>query len=122
MIVAGKFKISKELSENAKSVITMFQIKSPKDRLGANGFDEIKSHPFFSQINWENLKKKEIAPPFIPTTSDRNLKHKDQFQIYQPTPEHSSEVNCITDYTYWTYEEKEAMLKFQNQQLKENIF
>jgi len=33
-------------------------------RLGYNGADEIKSHPFFKNIDWENIKK--ITPPFIP--------------------------------------------------------
>jgi hypothetical protein len=30
--------------------------KEPKYRLGAGGADDIKKHPFFSDINWEMLE------------------------------------------------------------------
>ncbi len=33
-------------------------------RLGYNGADEIKAHPFFKKINWDNIKKTKA--PFIP--------------------------------------------------------
>ena len=29
------------------------------DRLGANGVDEIKAHPFFRNVNWSELRKQE---------------------------------------------------------------
>jgi hypothetical protein len=31
------------------------------ERLGRNGVEEIKSHPFFDNIDWNNLRKKK--PP-----------------------------------------------------------
>ena len=33
-------------------------------RLGVNGADEVKRHPFFKGINWNNMKSHN--PPFIP--------------------------------------------------------
>ena len=36
----------------------------PKQRLGANGAHEVKNHPFFADINWDNLMEEE--PPFVP--------------------------------------------------------
>lgn len=35
------------------------------ERLGVNNMDEIKKHPFFKNIDWEKLAKKEIKPPEI---------------------------------------------------------
>ena len=29
----------------------------PKDRLGVNGINEIKNHPFFESINWDTFMK-----------------------------------------------------------------
>lgn len=37
--------------------------------LGAEGMSEIKSHPFFSTIDWDKLFHKKIDPPFKPAVS-----------------------------------------------------
>lgn len=38
--------------------------KNQEKRLGYNrGASEIKIHPFFSDVNWEKLLRKEITPP-----------------------------------------------------------
>lgn len=44
--------------------------RDPTKRLGYNGFDEIKNHPWFKDINWEALYKKEVIPPFRPNVKD----------------------------------------------------
>ena len=51
------------LSREAEDLIFKL-INSPKRRLGANGAEEIKSHPFFYGFNWDNILN--IKPPFIP--------------------------------------------------------
>lgn len=33
-------------------------------RLGRNGADEIKAHPFFKSLDWDSLR--ELTPPYIP--------------------------------------------------------
>ncbi|KAI3638835.1 hypothetical protein MIR68_003333 [Amoeboaphelidium protococcarum] len=52
----------------AKSLITALLDRDPKTRLGSGPTDgeEIKKHPFFKNINWDNLYKKQMAPPFKP--------------------------------------------------------
>ena len=42
--------------------------RDPSRRLGAGPDDaeEVKRHPFFSDINWDRLAKKSIPPPFKP--------------------------------------------------------
>lgn len=40
--------------------------KDFKKRLGHNGADEIKKHPWFDRINWQALKSKKVKAPFIP--------------------------------------------------------
>lgn len=39
-------------------------IADPKERLGVNGVEEIKAHPFFIGINWSRLRDKKS--PYIP--------------------------------------------------------
>merc|ERR1712088_131407 len=46
--------------------------KKPKKRLGSgfDDFQEIKDHPFFNSINWDDLLEKKITPPFNPNVKD----------------------------------------------------
>ena len=37
--------------------------KEPKQRLGFNDKNEIKNHPFFQDIDFEKVLKKEYTPP-----------------------------------------------------------
>jgi Protein kinase C terminal domain. len=40
---------------------------------------EIKKHPFFEQINWQSLYKKEIPAPFLPNVNGpRDLRYFDK--------------------------------------------
>jgi hypothetical protein len=36
---------------------------------GPNGTKNIRNHPFFAGINWDDLYNKKIAPPFRPNVS-----------------------------------------------------
>ena len=56
-----------KVSEDAKNLINKLLEKDPGTRLGRKGLQEIKKHPFFSGINFEDLKKKKHKAPFKPT-------------------------------------------------------
>lgn len=47
-------------------ICAKFLDKDPKTRLGANGAEEIKAHPFFKDIDWELVMSDRIKPPFRP--------------------------------------------------------
>lgn len=36
-------------------------------RLGLNGPDEVKSHPWIKDYPWDKLLRKEIDPPYKPS-------------------------------------------------------
>jgi serine/threonine protein kinase len=38
--------------------------KDPQKRLGSNGTIEIRNHPFFDDIDWEELEARNITPEF----------------------------------------------------------
>ena len=48
--------------------------RRPSSRLGIDGMDEIKSHPWFQGIDWSDLENKDIISPFIP--KGRNFKQR----------------------------------------------
>ena len=58
------------VSDNAKKLISKLLIKDSGARLGRKGLNEIKSHPFFSGINFEDLKKKKMKASFKPTIDE----------------------------------------------------
>ena len=53
----------KIISKEAQKLIYDF-LEYKDKRLGLNGIDEIKKHPFFKNFNWDNVRN--TKPPFIP--------------------------------------------------------
>ncbi|KAJ6812935.1 putative serine/threonine protein kinase IRE4 isoform X1 [Iris pallida] len=53
-----------DMSYEAKDLIDRFLNQDQDLRLGANGASEVKAHPFFKEINWDNLALQKAA--FIP--------------------------------------------------------
>ncbi|KAG0092560.1 Serine/threonine-protein kinase MRCK gamma [Podila epicladia] len=52
-----------DISPECKDLIT--QLLARKEaRLGKNGVEEIKAHPFFKGVDWDNIRKS--TPPFLP--------------------------------------------------------
>ena len=55
--------------------------KDPRKRLGngRTGIQEIKQHPFFESIDWDDLSAQLVEPPFKPTVgSDLDTKYVDK--------------------------------------------
>ncbi|KND04928.1 AGC/AKT protein kinase [Spizellomyces punctatus DAOM BR117] len=55
-------------SEKAQSLVRGLLERDPRKRLGGGPEDaaEIRRHPFFSNIEWDKLLKKQVTPPFKP--------------------------------------------------------
>jgi serum/glucocorticoid-regulated kinase 2 len=51
----------------AKDLLTKLLNRDPAQRLGANGSNEIKSHPFFHAIDWRKLLQRKYEPTFKPS-------------------------------------------------------
>ncbi|KZT38192.1 kinase-like protein [Sistotremastrum suecicum HHB10207 ss-3] len=52
------------------NAISSFLNRDPRERLGCvpygNGFSTVQQHPWFANIDWPRLERKEIIPPFTP--------------------------------------------------------
>lgn len=60
--------IDDTLSGPAKQLIMQFLDYDPSKRLGSKGLAEIKQHPFFSNLDWENIRN--MTPPFVPNVQN----------------------------------------------------
>eukprot|EP00397_Hematodinium_sp_SG-2012_P017215 GEMP01017596.1.p1 GENE.GEMP01017596.1~~GEMP01017596.1.p1 ORF type:complete len:283 (+),score=38.34 GEMP01017596.1:103-849(+) len=70
--------------ENSLSFLHALLEKNPRDRIGASihGFHDIKKHPYFDALNWDDLIGRVTVPPYIPVIpnvfeSDINVPRKD---------------------------------------------
>ncbi|CAR29179.1 hypothetical protein ZYGR_0Z01000 [Zygosaccharomyces rouxii] len=54
---------------DAKDLLIGLLSRDPKRRLGYHGAEEIRSHPFFSQLSWKRLLMKGYIPPYKPPVS-----------------------------------------------------
>lgn len=59
LVIPSKIKISKE----AEDLIWKL-INNSNQRLGIGGAEEIKKHPFFKDVDWDNIRNTKA--PFIP--------------------------------------------------------
>jgi len=66
-IVTEKTRFPRHVSQEARDIISRLLDKNPDRRLGSSkDADEVMEHPFFSEINWTDLGRKRITPPFKP--------------------------------------------------------
>ncbi|KAL4761638.1 serine/threonine protein kinase SCH9 [Aspergillus foveolatus] len=67
-IAFGKVRFPRDaLSTEGRNFVKGLLNRNPKHRLGAqNDAKELMAHPFFHDIDWEALGRKEVIPPFKP--------------------------------------------------------
>lgn len=79
-IAFGKVRFPRDaLSTEGRNFVKGLLNRNPKHRLGANrDADELIEHPFFADVDWTALGKKNLVPPFKPKlTSLADTSHFD---------------------------------------------
>jgi serum/glucocorticoid-regulated kinase 2 len=67
-ILQDPLRFGDEIGPDARSLLTGLLTRDPSQRLGVNGAEDIKRHPFFlKHIDFKKLLAKEIKPPFKPS-------------------------------------------------------
>ena len=99
-MVKADDKPSKWSSEGADLInkvffrLTQLLIRNPLNRLGSNGIDQIKNHPWFSSIDWKKLLRKELRAPYVPLSIEDNYEDYKE-QISQDTIDENLEENLL---------------------------
>ena len=71
-----------KISDEAKDLIFKM-INNSDDRLGKNGSEEIKKHPFFKDVDWNNIRNSKA--PFIPELKNEyDTKYFEKFEEVEP--------------------------------------
>jgi len=67
-IKQGPLKMPDRLSEDSKDLLVKLLNRDPTKRLGAGRTDalEIRSHPFFRNINWKDVYERKLQHPRPP--------------------------------------------------------
>jgi serum/glucocorticoid-regulated kinase 2 len=66
-ILSDPLRFPDDMGSEARSLLSQLLNRDPTRRLGVNGAQEIKSHPFFAKhIDFKKLWAKKIPPPFKP--------------------------------------------------------
>ena len=88
-----KIKYPSWIEENAKDLINKLLNKDPEKRIGSGkeGAENIKKHPFFSDIDWNKALNKELRPPFIPKIeNETDIKYFEKSLVESPVFSDSS--------------------------------
>ncbi|KAF9935044.1 Serine/threonine kinase [Linnemannia zychae] len=83
------------MSRDSVSILQKLLTRDPEKRLGSGKTDaeEIKRHPFFKGVNWQDILDKKVPPPFFPKvrgpTDTSNFDSEFTREIPVLTPVHS---------------------------------
>ena len=92
--------IEYKVSEEAKNLIIKLLEKDPGTRLGQEGLEEIKKHPFFYGINFDDLSKKKIKALFKPDINKNDLTNNFDEEYLNLDIKESPVENWIKDEEY----------------------
>jgi serum/glucocorticoid-regulated kinase 2 len=88
-ILEDELKAPPFMSSDAFDLCKQMLHRNPQKRLGYNGFEEVSKHPFFKGIDWDQLRAREISPPWTPSVTGPE-------DIRNIAPEFTSEPAAVT--------------------------
>ena len=96
-----------KISEQAQDLIFKMINKSD-NRLGKNGAEEIKKHPFFNGVDWDNIRNTKA--PFIPILKNEyDTSYFETFEIKEPFYPKTNNKLKRKDIEYLGYTFKEGL-------------
>jgi len=93
------------ISKEAEDLINKM-INNSDERLGRNGIEEIKKHPFFKGVDWDNIRNTKA--PFIPDIqNDYDTKYFEKFEVEEPfyPPEKKYKKRKDIEFLGYTYKD-----------------
>jgi len=105
-ILNGPLQFPVFLSEDAKDLMKKLLNKNPLKRLGAEGgAQEIRSHPWFKDVDWDAVAEKRTFPPDRPEKRVRKIGSTDLTLFFQEAPLSAKESGRL-HFENWSYVKK----------------
>ena len=71
LILKEKTRYPRHVSGESREIISKLLVKNPDRRLGSVAdAEEVMEQPFFAVIDWNDLRRKRVTPPFKPELRD----------------------------------------------------
>ena len=67
-IISGNVLVGTQFSKHTQACCESLLIRVPKYRLGRNRARGLQQHSFFEKVDWINLRKQKVPPPFLLAT------------------------------------------------------
>ena len=87
----------------------------PKKRLGSKGTDEVRNHPFFEGIDFEEIYNKKIKPPFMPRITKKEETRYIHQEFLKETPvdsyKNGDSLNTVDDKFINSFDFKSNLIK-----------
>jgi len=71
-ILNGELRFPSYVSPDAQSLLEGLLTRDVEKRLGSNSSNDVKKHPFFKDIDWDKLEKREMEPPYKPKVKNES--------------------------------------------------
>ncbi|XP_041986042.1 ribosomal protein S6 kinase alpha-4-like isoform X2 [Aricia agestis] len=88
-IVRCSYPVPNDVSPEVQDFIKRLLVKDPRRRLGGGEGDaeELKRHPFFQNLDWKAVERREVPAPFVPPLSHAadTCNFADEFTKMPPT-------------------------------------
>jgi serine/threonine protein kinase len=96
LILAAPLNFPASVPMDAQNLLRGLLERDERKRLGSSVADgaEIRSHPFFKDIDWEKMMRKEMTPPFVPNVS--NIRESTKYFDEEFTSERPVDSVCIS--------------------------
>jgi serum/glucocorticoid-regulated kinase 2 len=106
-IINQKLTVETLVSSDAAAILTRLLEKDHTKRLGVNGASEVKAHPFFQDIDWDELVRRTCVAYFEPCDTNMVFRSSD-LSSERATPRMQRQVSGIIyqeetfgDFRWW---------------------
>ena len=91
------------IDDKAKDLISKLLEIDPNKRLGSaeNGWEDVKAHSYFNDVDWDKAKEKKLQPPFIPKVeNEEDIKYFEKTFTDEPIYNDNGEALYNDDEEY----------------------